>query len=96
MNVESLQNQAWKLREEGKPIDSLAINYSVYHQQAIENDWPAASNTLIDISIAWSVLGRETGNPLHFRAAYDSVASVGTSSIDKPAVPQIRRYQTIE
>ncbi|MGD9129116.1 MAG: hypothetical protein PVJ09_01330 [Candidatus Woesebacteria bacterium] len=73
MDLSSKQKQAWILREEGEAAKSLAINYGIYYQQETDKDWQSAINTLVDISLSWSVLAKQTGESLYFEAALSSV-----------------------
>lgn len=73
MSKEDRQDQAWKYREEGEPMKSLAINYGLLQGYEVEGNWEMVINVLVDVSITWSVLGRDTGEKLYFQAAVDTI-----------------------
>lgn len=73
MSKEDRQNEAWKHREEGEPIKALAINHGLLQEYESESNWAMAINVLVDISIAWSVLGGEAGDKLYFQAAVGAI-----------------------
>jgi len=80
MDTKSKQDKAWKYREGGEPMKALAINYGLFYEYEAAEEWEKAINVLVDISISWSVLGRENGDKLYFQAAVDAIRYVKSVS----------------
>jgi hypothetical protein len=51
-----LSQRAWKLREDGKPIQAIAIWQSLYYGYAEEKDWDKVIDVLLDIAISWKII----------------------------------------
>lgn len=73
MDRQEQQKTAWIYREEGQPSKALAINYGLLYECEADEDWLEAIDIVVDISLAWSVLGRETEEHLYFKAAHDTI-----------------------
>lgn len=51
-----LSQKAWKLREDGKPIQAIAIWQNLYYGYVEEKDWDKVIDVLIDIAISWKII----------------------------------------
>jgi hypothetical protein len=61
--------KAWKLREEGKVIEALAIWNEVYFEYLEDKNWERAISVLIDISICWKILGDVKKKKQYYKTA---------------------------
>ncbi|MCL5784164.1 MAG: hypothetical protein M1142_02315 [Patescibacteria group bacterium] len=73
---ESISEKAWKLRESGKPIPAIALWKQVINKQKGQGNWEEVMNTLIDISIALKIVGKQTQNSSYFDSALSTLEHI--------------------
>lgn len=81
-----ISNKAWVLREGGKPIPAIALWQQLYYQYETEEKWNEAINTLIDISIAWKILGGLEKEPLYYDISLQTLEHIRDIS-EKHKIP---------
>jgi tetratricopeptide (TPR) repeat protein len=70
MNVRTeISQKAWKLREEGKILEALAIWQKLYYTYVEDKNWERAISTLIDITICWKIKGEISQERIYFETA---------------------------
>lgn len=73
--TESVQ-KAWELREEGRPIEAMAIWQGVYYSYVADKNWERAISSLIDIAICWKIQGEITGKKIYFESAHATLLHI--------------------
>jgi len=71
-----LSQKAWKLRESGKLMESMAIWQELYYAYVQEQNWERAISTLIDIAICWKIKGEISGKKLFFETALATLKNI--------------------
>lgn len=71
MTDEDRQNQAWKLRETGKPIESLGLLIPLIIKYEAEGNWKKVIDFYFDASISWKIHGRQTNNPIFYSTSQE-------------------------
>jgi tetratricopeptide (TPR) repeat protein len=66
--TEIAQN-AWSLREEGNPIEAMALWQNLYYEYINDKNWERAISSLIDIAICWKMQAEITGNASYFETS---------------------------
>jgi tetratricopeptide (TPR) repeat protein len=61
-----ISKKAWGLREDGKPIEAIALWLPLIFENETRGNWENVVDLLIDTSIAWKIHGRQTGNSAFF------------------------------
>lgn len=87
----NLSKKAWKLREDGKPIPAIALWTQLISKYEAEDKWDEVVNTLIDISIAWKILGRQEKEPIYYKTALATLKCIRTIS-EKQNMPLRRDW----
>jgi len=70
-SVEERQARAWQLREDGRQQEAIAILISTFVEQMAGENYKAAVDTLVDMSLSYKSLSRGTGKDIYAQTAYD-------------------------
>ena len=74
--TKNIAKKAWRLREDGNPQLAVALWTQLLYKFESEAKWEKAIDTLIEISIAYKNLSRQTGEPTYLETAKLSLGRI--------------------
>ena len=84
--AENRIQEAWRYREEGKPLLSIGILTEVINEQIGNQEWQKTIDTAIDLHISWKNLGQDEDNPTYLTTALSFLNTIKEIS-DKNSLP---------
>ncbi|MFC1710381.1 tol-pal system YbgF family protein [Patescibacteria group bacterium] len=61
--------KAWKLREDGNPLDSISLLTQILNEKLKEQEWDKVIDIAIDMHISWKNLGKNENNTEHLNTS---------------------------